>query len=219
MIASLLSFVSIVLSVMPVSGASSQCTDTAYTRNRDLVYVWLGLGHGSFHLSYSGESYINYENGPSSWKTDDGKKFPDRKPFVDPKFDFGNRTFSGSIHWNEPSTVYGGRVRFDIIFTFSQDWSTIIDGVNVGTFKNGAKNEFKYLGYNRYVNTTWDYISDGQKFYQVATNSATDRVWGSPHMGKIAEYNPNLGRWIEDKTMPESARRLAVDSNGRPAMT
>ena len=111
MIASLLGFISIVLTVMPVSGASSQCTDTAYTRNRDLVYVKLSLGHESFHLSASGESYINYEDAPSSWTTDDYKKYPDRKPFVDPKLDFVNRTFSGSIHWNEPSTVNGGWVR------------------------------------------------------------------------------------------------------------
>ena len=90
----------------------------------------------------------------------------------------------------------------------------------VRTHKDGTENESKMsTGFSRYnAPLAWDYISDGQKFYQVATNPATDRVWGMLSNRKIAEYNPNLGRWIEDKTMPESARRLAVDSNGRPAI-
>ena len=72
-------------------------------------------------------------------------------------------------------------------------------------------------GYTRYDGTAWDYISDGQKFNQVATNPATDRVWGLLRNDQIAEYYPNLGRWIKDATQPKSVFRLAVDSNGRPA--
>ena len=164
MIASLLSFVSIVLTVMPVSGASSQCTDTAYTRNRDLVYVGkFGLGIESYHLSASGESYTNFEK--STETTDDGKKYPSRKHHVNPKLDIETRTYSGSCHWNEPSTVYGGIFRHDYNFTFSKDWRTMESGRTFLNNLNSSKNRDYPFAKNYYTifDFAWDYISDGQK--------------------------------------------------------
>jgi len=144
--------------------------------------------------------------------------------FVDPKLDFYNRNFSGSIVWNETHpSEFGEYARWDFNMTFDQTW-TQESGIILVVLKNGEEEEIDlpkdvFTRSNDY-NTVWDYISDGQKFKQVATNPATDRVWGVLYPGgKIAEYNPNLGRWIEDKTMPKSVSRLAVDSNGRPAMT
>ena len=58
----------------------------------EYIYVKSGssVGDGSFHLSVEGDCYINYEN--ASY---DRKKFPARKPFINPKLDLENRTFTG----------------------------------------------------------------------------------------------------------------------------
>ena len=88
--------------------------------------------------------------------------------------------------------------------------------------------------YFRYENSAWEYISDGKKFEQVASNP-TDRIWGVMNdwaVGyQIAEYDQNLGKWKKDATQPELAswnnydlnialgNILFVDSNGRPAFT
>ena len=116
------------------------------------------------HLSHSGESYISYENYNS--KTDDGKSLPNKKPFVDPKLDYENRTFTGTLHWNGNSTVWGGVMRDDFNLTFSKDWRTLESGVSFYTYKNSSNNrEYKYRkSYFTRFDNAWDYISDGQKF-------------------------------------------------------
>ena len=140
MIASLLGFVSIVLTVMPVSGASSQCNNTSYDRNHDLVYVnrdyqdeWEGVGIESLHLSASGKSYISYEN--TDWKTDEGKSYPKRKYFVDPKFDYANRNFTGSIYWND--SINNGVIHEEYYFRFTKDFGAVRNG----KYKNNKRKE------------------------------------------------------------------------------
>ena len=63
--------------------------------------------------------------------------------------------------------------------TFSQDWRTIETLKTLYTYKNGNEEEVEFDKnmYFRYENSAWEYISDGQKFEQVATNP-TDRIWG-----------------------------------------
>ena len=126
---------------MLVSGASSQCGNFTYTRNHELIYVnHEGIARGAYHFSiFGGESYANYEKA-LEWKTDNGKAFPARNPFVDQKFDLENRTFSGSLHWN--NTILGGVVRSDLKVTFSKDWRKLeyIGGRSV--YWNGKEEEF-----------------------------------------------------------------------------
>ena len=78
-----------------------------------------GVGVQSYHLSPDGgENYISYEDAPDGWTTDQGRKYPARNYFVDPKFNYETRTFSGKIFWNEMS-VYGGMVEWDLAMKFS----------------------------------------------------------------------------------------------------
>ena len=66
------------------------------------------IGFASFYFfkPEEGGSYISFENAPSVWTTDDGKKYPDRKYFDDVVYNKNERRFQGNIHWKKPTVNF-----------------------------------------------------------------------------------------------------------------
>ena len=89
------------------------------------------VGAGSYHLSLEKDCYIDYKNAGPNWRTDDGKKFPLKKNFLNPYFDLKERTFTGTILWE--AAPLSGNVRWDYVMVFSKDWKTIVAGNMITT--------------------------------------------------------------------------------------
>jgi len=111
--------------------------DLRYWRYRDPPTRLLGcafmqggsLGLASYHFPVDAGvegAYISYEAAPPSWFLDNGQPPPRRKPFVNPTFDEGTRTFRGTIDWSE--AAFGGDVRWDYAMVFAEDYSHIVGG-------------------------------------------------------------------------------------------
>merc|ERR1712226_141049 len=92
------------------------------------VYIQsLGLGAASYHIgNKASESYISYENAPSSWKRKDGSKPPAKKYFDNATYDTEKKTFKGTINWGQNTMSGFAKWEYEIIF--SEDFETVKGG-------------------------------------------------------------------------------------------
>ena len=90
------------------------------------VYLRRGEIVGSYHFDSPDDCYISYVNAPGR-VLGNGEKTPEKKPFLDPKYDEKSRTFTGKIDWTD-SGGFDGADKWIFKMVFQDDFSIICGG-------------------------------------------------------------------------------------------